>query len=166
MTPQQLAAAGVWPPGIPMPPSIAQKQQQQKPPPAHADGENMGTDHDYRMAPSAQSSGDVDLRAAPPRGPPPSRAPPSGPPGLRPPDSRMGPPPDMRRPPIELNHAPVDQDQRIRNQEEEIRDPRRRPLPQVGFLEIFPIGRTSAIGFFIRLTEYLKTRGCIESLCT
>ncbi|EPB70538.1 hypothetical protein ANCCEY_10362 [Ancylostoma ceylanicum] len=84
-------------------------------------------DHDYRLAPSSQPSGDVDLRAAQSRGPPPQRGPP---PGHRPPDNRMGPPPDLRRPPSDMNHGPIDQDQRIRSQDDEIRDPRRRPLPQ------------------------------------
>ncbi|CAJ0605187.1 unnamed protein product [Cylicocyclus nassatus] len=131
MTPQQLAAAGVWPPGIPMPPSIAQKQQQQHLAAAsNTEERDMEADHDYRLAPSSQSSGDVDLRATQSRGPPPMRGPP---PGIRPAESRMGPPSDMRRPPAEMNHAPVDQDQRIRNQDDEIRDPRRRPpLPQEG----------------------------------
>ncbi|ETN84641.1 hypothetical protein NECAME_06802 [Necator americanus] len=82
-------------------------------------------DHDYRMAPSSHSSGDVDLRAnqsrPQPRGPPP---------GHRPADNRMGPPLDMRRPHNDMNHSAVDQDQRIRSQDDDIRDPRRRPLPQ------------------------------------
>ncbi|EYC06821.1 hypothetical protein Y032_0073g722 [Ancylostoma ceylanicum] len=136
MTPQMLAAAGVWPPGIPMPPSIAQKQQQQQQQQQqqlqqgatpNMDEDVMGEDHDYRLAPSSQPSGDVDLRAAQSRGPPPQRGPP---PGHRPPDNRMGPPPDLRRPPSDMNHGPIDQDQRIRSQDDEIRDPRRRPLPQ------------------------------------
>uniref|UniRef100_A0A7I5E7Z1 WD_REPEATS_REGION domain-containing protein n=1 Tax=Haemonchus contortus TaxID=6289 RepID=A0A7I5E7Z1_HAECO len=114
MTPQMLAAAGIWPPGVPMPPSIAQKQA---PPPSSK--EDMEQDQDYRMGSSSIPSGDVDLRAsqgAPQR----QRGPP---PGHRP----MGPPPEMRRPPGEMTHPPGNHDQRLRNADEDVREVRRRP---------------------------------------
>ncbi|KJH52014.1 WD domain, G-beta repeat protein [Dictyocaulus viviparus] len=55
MTPQMLAAAGVWPPGIPMPPSLAQKQS--------SIDDELEKDHDYRISKPSRTSGDVDLRA-------------------------------------------------------------------------------------------------------
>ncbi|XGW08859.1 hypothetical protein V3C99_011295 [Haemonchus contortus] len=114
MTPQMLAAAGIWPPGVPMPPSLAQKQA---PPPSSK--EDMEQDQDYRMGSSSIPSGDVDLRAsqgAPPR----QRGPP---PGHRP----MGPPTEMRRPPAEMTHPPGNHDQRLRSADEDVREVRRRP---------------------------------------
>lgn len=117
MTPQMLAAAGVWPPGIPMPPSLAQKQ-------SSAD-DDLEKDQDYRVAKSSGTS-DVDLRAGP--GSVPTR--PRGPPPGHPPENRMGPMPDLRRPSAEVSHSSGDHDQRLRNPDDEIRDPRRRPLPQ------------------------------------
>ncbi|KAK6012416.1 WD domain, G-beta repeat protein, partial [Ostertagia ostertagi] len=119
MTPQMLAAAGIWPPGVPMPPSIAQKQA---PPPSE---EDMEQDQDYRLGSSSRSSGDVDLRASQAPAPQRQRGPP---PGHRLPDNRMGPPTDSRRPPGEMNHPSANHEQRLRNPEDDVRDARpRRP---------------------------------------
>ncbi|KAJ1366759.1 hypothetical protein KIN20_027515 [Parelaphostrongylus tenuis] len=120
MTPQMLAAAGVWPPGIPMPPSLAQKQS--------STGDDMQKDHDYRVGKPSGTSGDVDLRAGPGSLPTSQRGPPAV---HHPPDNMMaGPMPDLRRPPVEVNHSSGDQDHRLRDTDDDIRDPRRRPLPQ------------------------------------
>ncbi|WKX95761.1 hypothetical protein Q1695_012314 [Nippostrongylus brasiliensis] len=155
MTPQMLAAAGIWPPGIPMPPSLAHKQ-----PSTEEDLDKMTLqDHDYRMTSSARSSGDVDLRqgtAPPRRGPPPSTH--------RPPDSNMGqaapiqrsvdnnkgplgPPPPMHRSgdsnmgPLEAfsmssiiagnQHSSASHDQRGRSNDDDMRHDHRRRQQEV-----------------------------------
>ncbi|KAK5978441.1 pre-mRNA 3' end processing protein pfs-2 [Trichostrongylus colubriformis] len=118
MTPQMLAAAGIWPPGVPMPPSIAQKQV-----PPTSQEEDMEQDQDYRMGSSSRPPGDVDLRASQASAPQRQRAPPSG---HRLPE-RMGPPSDMRRPSGEMNHPMANHEPRLRNSDDDMRDTRRRP---------------------------------------
>ncbi|KAK6053145.1 WD domain, G-beta repeat protein, partial [Cooperia oncophora] len=77
MTPQMLAAAGIWPPGVPMPPSLAQKQA--APPPSEEDMEK-----DLPMPPTHNAAGQMP-HSMPPHhgGPHPSHSqqgPPTGPP--------------------------------------------------------------------------------------